>query len=171
MQPIHLAIGVAEGLVTAALLVFMNRVAPESITGIQPTSPVRSGIPTKATAIIMALALVCGGVLSWFASANPDGLEWSMFRTAGVEGLESTDGIHETLGKVQEATAFLPDYGFKVSEPEHGAVEVIAPAWPAVSAGTSLAGVVGGTISLTFAGLAGFILYLSKRRKRERKVT
>ncbi|MHB1357273.1 MAG: energy-coupling factor ABC transporter permease [Anaerolineae bacterium] len=169
MQPIHLAIGVVEGLVTAALLVFMHKVAPESLTGIQPITPARSGLPKKAIAIIAALALVCGGVLSWFASANPDGLEWAMVKTAGVEELESSAGIHETLGNVQETTAFLPDYGFRVNDPEHGAVEETVPAWPAVSAGTSLAGVVGGAITLAITGLAGFMLYLFKRRKRERE--
>jgi len=71
------------------------------------------------------------------------------------------------LGKVQEGTAFLPDYGFKVAEPASGAAEEAAPTWPAVSGGTSLAGVVGSAITLALAGLIGFLLYWSKRRKKE----
>jgi cobalt/nickel transport system permease protein len=167
MQPIHLAIGIVEGLVTAALLVFMNKVAPESVTGVQTVSAARAGLPAKAIAIVAVLALVCGGVLSWFASSYPDGLEWAMFRTAGVEELESTDGIHQTLGRVQEATAFLPDYGFKVSEEEGGAGEAEAT-WPTVSGGTTVAGVVGSTITLTIAALIGIVLYSSRRLKKER---
>ena len=167
MQPIHLAIGTVEGLITTALLVFMNRVAPESVTGVQTVPQAKAGLPTKAIAIVAVLALVCGGVLSWFASTYPDGLEWAMFKTAGVEELESTEGIHEALGKVQEGTAFLPDYGFKVAEPASGAAEEAASTWPAVSGGTSLAGVVGSAITLALAGLIGFALYWSKRRKKE----
>jgi cobalt/nickel transport system permease protein len=130
-------------------------------------SQTKAGLPTKAIAIVAVLALVCGGMLSWFASTYPDGLEWSMFKTAGVEELESTEGLHEALGKVQESTAFLPDYGFKVAEPAGGATEEAEPTWPAVSGGTSLAGVVGSAITLALAGLIGFVLYWSKRRRKE----
>ncbi len=171
MQPIHLAIGIVEGLITAALLVFMNKVAPESLTGVQavadarPGRPGLGGVPAKAIAIIAVLALVFGGVLSWFASAYPDGLEWAMFKTAGVEELESTAGVHETLGKVQESTAFLPDYGFKGNDSQ-GAAEEAGAAWPSVSAGTSVAGVVGSAMTLAVSGLIGYFLYWSKRRKK-----
>jgi len=62
MQPIHLAIGLAEGLVTAAVLGLVYGVAS-----------------TRKVAIAFALiALFTGGVLSQFASERPDGLEWSI---------------------------------------------------------------------------------------------
>lgn len=167
MQPIHLAIGAVEGLVTAALLLFMNRVAPESVTGIHAES--KPGFPKKAVTVIAALALVCGGALSWFASAYPDGLEWAMFRTAGVEELESPDGLHRTLGNVQEATAFMPGYAFKAAAPAGGEGEEAAPAWPAVDGGTTVAGIVGSAIVLAVAALVGLLLYLPKRRRKQRE--
>jgi len=37
----------------------------------------------------LTAAVVTGGVLSWFASSNPDGLEWAMFKTAGTEELDT----------------------------------------------------------------------------------
>lgn len=164
MQPIHLAIGAVEGLITAAVLVFMHRVAPESVTGLEAQAT-SAGMPRKAVAIIAALALLCGGILSWFASTHPDGLEWSMFKTAGEAELVGPAGIHDTLGEVQDATAFLPDYDFKGPEP--GAAEDgAAPAWPAVSGGTSVAGVVGSAITLALAGLVGLLLVLPRRRKK-----
>ena len=60
---------------------------------------------------------ITGGALSWFASANPDGLEWTMFHTSGKEELEAPEkGLHSMLGALQEKTAFLPDYSFKKAE-------------------------------------------------------
>jgi len=60
MQPIHLAIGIAEGIVTAAVLCFVYNTRP---------------IATVA----IATMLVC--VLSLFSSPYPDGLEWSIENT------------------------------------------------------------------------------------------
>lgn len=165
MQPIHLAIGVVEGLITAAVLVFLHRVQPESITGLNGSQPAVAGFPKKAIAIVAALALVVGGAMSWFASAYPDGLEWSMIKTAGTAELEAGSAIHDTLGSVQEATAFMPDYGFKASA--EGAAEEKAAQWPAVDAGTSVAGLVGSIATLAIAGLVGVLLYLPKRRKKQ----
>jgi cobalt/nickel transport system permease protein len=103
-------------------------------------------------------AVIIGGALSWFASADPDGLEWAMFRTSGQEELSVPGGVHTSLASVQEKTAFLPDYGFKKS----GMVEEPSAAWPAVDPGTSVSGLVGGLLVLFMAGLIGLVL---KRRK------
>ena len=69
------------------------------------------------TSLVIAVVLVGGG-LSWFASANPDGLEWSMEKTAGTAELEASNGIYNTLSEIQSKITFLPDYGFKTSENE-----------------------------------------------------
>ena len=85
-----------------------------------------------------------------------------MFRVSGQEELEApAGGIHETLAGVQEKTAFLPDYGFKAHAEEPAATEpeeATPEAWPAVSAGTSVSGIVGGLITLALAGLVGIAL-------------
>ena len=93
MQPIHLAIGLVEGLITAAVLVFV----------------------------------------SLFASASPDGLEWSMEKVAGTTELLADGRLYELAEKVQGLTALLPDYGFQASES---------------AAGTSFSGIVGGVAVL-----------------------
>ena len=66
-------------------------------------------------------------------------------------------------GAGREKTAFLPDYGFKSIEievkgtPAEETTPEPAP-WPAVNAGTSVAGIVGGLMTLVLSGLVGFVL-------------
>jgi hypothetical protein len=71
---------------------------------------------------LLVVTVVTGGALSWFASANPDGLEWSMFHTSGKEALEVADqGPYALAARLQEKTAFLPDYGFRKGEEQGSA--------------------------------------------------
>jgi cobalt/nickel transport system permease protein len=121
------------------------------------------------------MAVVTGGALSWLASANPDGLEWSMFRTSGKEELEAPpEGLHSLLAQFQQKTAFLPDYGFRPPENEKAKQEGqgethAAPAesepWPAVSAGTSASGLIGVAITMFLAGFIGFGLRRWQRKR------
>jgi cobalt/nickel transport system permease protein len=139
MLPIHLAIGLAEGLATAALVLFVHRAQPELLAA----AP--SGVPRRAAgrglvAAWGAAALLAGGVLSGFASTQPDGLEWSLAR-AGAEPALSVppQGVHATLHRLQQHLA----------------------AWPGASAeapATSLAGVVGGVVTLALVLAIGAAL-------------
>lgn len=168
MQPIHLAIGIVEGLVTAAVVGFVANARPE-VLDLAAGKAAPSGLSlAKVLAGLAVAAVLTGGMLSWFASAYPDGLEWSMAGVSGKEELESPEhGIHESLASLQEKTAFLPDYGFKAPESEPAAEAAgqaeAAPAWPAVEAGTSVSGLVGGGLTLLLAGVVGMLL---KRRAR-----
>ncbi len=166
MLPIHLAIGIVEGLITAAVVGFVWKARPELVTVAGDT--VSDAFSLRKVLIgLAAVAIVTGGALSWFASSNPDGLEWAMFKTSGSEELEVPEqGVHHSLAQFQEKTAFLPDYGFKTadSEPETAA-EAHTP-WPAVDQGTTVAGLVGGALTLFVAGLIGFGL---KRRRANAK--
>jgi cobalt/nickel transport system permease protein len=163
MLPIHLAIGIVEGLATAAVVVFVFKARPEILRSASLATPIGS-ISTKNIVIVFfALAVITGGGLSWFASSHPDGLEWSMAKTSGLEELESpSNRIHETLSGVQEKTAILPDYGFKTTASESSGGEPVAAenheAWPAVNAGTSVSGIGGGTLTLILAVVIGFVL-------------
>ena len=62
----------------------------------------------------------------------------------------------------------MPDYGFAetpaAEEADIEQPEEEAEAWPAVSAGTSVAGIVGGGIVLLLAVLIGMSLRLIQRR-------
>ncbi len=179
MQPIHLAIGIVEGLVTAALVAFVWKARPELVAPAASADPaVRPASVRPVLATFAVLALVTGGFLSWFASAHPDGLEWSMGRTSGKEELEApAGGVHGKLAALQEKTAFLPDYDFKSGD--NAAAEAASPgqpapaeanepeeqpeSWPAVSAGNSLSGILGGAIVLALAGMIGLSLRFFRR--------
>jgi cobalt/nickel transport system permease protein len=102
MQPIHLAIGIAEGIATAAILCFVHKMRPEIIE----RSPSNSVIATFAIA-----ALIAGGALSIFASSNPDGLEWALEKAAIAMEFGEKEPIK---------TAFMPDYNFINDEEDFG---------------------------------------------------
>lgn len=166
IQPIHLAIGVVEGVVTAAVVTFVWRARPEILE--QAAAGKAYGnisIKKVVTGIIIA-TIVAGGILSWFASTNPDGLEWSMFKTAGKTELEASGRIHEAFSEIQGKTVILPDYNLKEDDTnKKNQREETATA--SVYAGTSLSGLAGGALTLILAALAGFIVSLVKRKQRK----
>ena len=163
MQPIHLAIGIVEGLVTAAVVSFVWKARPEIINAAEHSVPIGKIDMKKILLGLVVAAVIAGGALSWFASSNPDGLEWAMFKTSGKEELESHETVHTSLSGIQEKTSFLPDYGFKKSEPAEAEPEAdVKTSWPAIDAGTSVSGLIGGTLTLLIVVLIGLGL---KRRK------
>ena len=175
MLPIHLAIGVAEGLATAALLLFLRRARPELLdaTVAVPAARPAHGRPLRPLLKALAVAtLLTAGMLSWFASGQPDGLEWSVARAAGsAEPPAPATGVHAMLAAAQQRTALLPDYALPTATAPAAAAPVAPPearsappAWPDVNAGTTLAGVVGGLVTLGLVLAVGFGL----RRRRAR---
>jgi len=166
MQPIHLAIGIVEGLVTAAVISFVWKARPEILEKVSLNQPLGNLSLKKVMIGLAAAAILTGAVLSWFASSHPDGLEWSMFKTSGKEELETSDKIHQTMAGIQSKTAFLPDYGFKTSESQ-APVEDAEGKWPAVSGGTSLSGLVGGSMTLLLAVFMGFIINVTNKVRKK----
>ncbi len=151
MQPIHLAIGLIEGLITAAVLCFVYESRPELLRDVDCSdSAVSAKRSLKATiAVLAVVALLVGGGLSLLASGNPDGLEWALFGNA-EEGYAENMGLAEaafgvsrkaaaTAAAIQEPSSFLPDYAFPDSDS---------------AVGTSVSGVVG---SAMVAGVAVLI--------------
>lgn len=151
MQGIHLAIGLVEGIVTAAVVSFVLRVRPD-IIGEDVQNSSKKGNRT-IIAGFLAAALVLGGIVSLFASANPDGLEWSIGKVTGAE-LQGNSQVHQALEKAQEKTAILPDYGFKNASETGGE-----------ATGTVVSGIVGSGITLGVIVLIGFVIKYLKRRK------
>lgn len=165
MLPIHLAIGIVEGLATVAVIAVVARARPEALFAAS-TGHASENLRPVLVGLVIA-AVVMGGLASWFASTHPDGLEWSIAKVSGKEDVSVTQtSVHKRLAEVQEKTAFLPGYGFKAVEseatPEERATPKTEP-WPTVSAGTSLSGVIGGLITLGLACLAGFLLRSGSR--------
>ncbi len=160
MQPIHLAIGIVEGFVTAGVIGYVRAARPEILDSSASSTPLASGISLRNVLIgFVALAIVTGGVLSWFASAHPDGLEGSIGKITGKGELPGQEhGIAAAAKSLQEKTAFLPDYGFKPPASEPKAKKEEAPSWPNVDAGTSVSGLIGGVLVLAVAfGIGGAI--------------
>jgi len=166
MQPIHLAIGIVEGFVTAAIINYVRSARPEILEGMAVSRPLGAEVSLKKVmATFVVLAVVTGGALSWFASTHPDGLEWSIEKVTGRGELpEAEHGIAPVLKGIQEWTAFLPDYNFKPAgnEPKK---EEAAPAWPGIETGTSMAGLIGAGIVLGMIMLIGMGIRSFRRRE------
>ena len=160
MQPIHLAIGLVEGLVTAAVLVFVYESRPELLMDVDAAGTATGKRSLKATlAILAVVVVVVGGGLSLLASSNPDGLEWALFgnEDANVENMgldEDNFGVEskaaETAGSIQESTSFLPDYAFPDDD---------SPA------GTTVSGLVGSAIVAAISVLLAFAFGFFRKKK------
>ena len=166
MQPIHLAIGLVEGLITAAVLNFVYAARPALVQEAhgqdQAALPAGKGSLKATVAVLAAVAVVTGGALSLLASGNPDGLEWALFGNAEAGYSENmaldeedyglTSGLADGAAAVQEKTALLPDYGFAGGES---------------AAGTSASGLIGvalvAAVSVGVCALGGFF-----RRKKQK---
>ena len=163
MQPIHLAIGMVEGAVTAGIVNYVNRVRPEILESMADLRPLDSSVSMRKIMVtFVVLAMMTGAVFSWFASTHPDGLEWSIEKITGQSELrEAEHGIVPFLKGIQEKTAFFPDYTFRSPEPE---TDENAPAWPGIDGGTSAAGLIGGAIVLGAVALIGAGIRFLRRR-------
>lgn len=160
MQPIHLAIGIIEGLITVAVIEFVARAEPGLLQRSAPAAASAVAVsPRRAVAGLAILAVIVGGFVSWMASAEPDGLEWSIARITGEPELAApADGAHGAAARLQESVALLPDYAFPVANgvPIHAHEE--SSGWIAPDAATTVSGLLGGALTLLIAGLAGWAL-------------
>jgi cobalt/nickel transport system permease protein len=162
MQPIHLAIGVVEGLVTVAVVTFVCQARPEILGTTLEARPIGEH-PVRAIVVaFLAAAILTGGGVSWFASKNPDGLEWAIARVTGKEDLKGPEqGLHGALAAVQETTAFMPDYTFK--KPAGVTIQGPKPQGEqdreeGSRLGASTAGIIGTLLTLVFAFGSGIAL-------------
>lgn len=148
MQPIHLAIGLVEGIVTGGILTFVWKSRPELLDSVQEST---AGVPVKKTVVILAVAalLVAGG-LSLGASGLPDGLEWAMEKTAGAAELEAEGPVMDAVAELQAHTALMADYSAPVESE---------------AASTSIAGVVGSVMTFMLAGAVGSVIVVVKKKR------
>jgi cobalt/nickel transport system permease protein len=162
MLPIHGAIGIVEGLATAAIVLFLRRARPDLLD----VGPPAALSMRPLLRLVAVAALLTGGVLSWFASTQPDGLEWSAAHAGGAETVPTPQqGLHARLAGLQQQLAWLPGYDLPGAADAAAPTDAPAPAaWPDVKPGTSLAGVVGGVVTLALVTVVGFAL----RRRRSR---
>ncbi|MEA4915620.1 MAG: energy-coupling factor ABC transporter permease [Christensenella sp.] len=153
MQPIHLAIGLVEGLVTGAILVFVYQARPELLESALNRKKMERSVPVRKFVVGALIAtIVVAGVLSLAASAHPDGLEWSIGRVTGSEELTASGPVYKIVEWIQSKTAVMPDYS-------------TGAASSAVS--TSSAGPIGGGIVLALAAGTAFVISRSKKKQTE----
>lgn len=101
MMPIHLVIGACEGVATGLVLMFVLKNSPSLIYG-DVDAQASTASSRRRTLIVFAVAAVVLAVaFTWIASANPDGLEWSIERITGSPELAPAS---------TPVTAVIPDY-------------------------------------------------------------
>lgn len=152
MQPIHLAIGFIEGLITSAVLCFVYDARPELLWGIGKEN--RSGkgrLSIKKTmAIFGVLTIVIAGGFSLLASSLPDGLEWSIKRLTGNTEVNASGSIYHLANKIQETLSIFPDYKWKSSN---------------AIVGTSISGIIGGVIVVAFCVSCCYLVRIFRKKK------
>lgn len=154
MQPIHLAIGLVEGFITAAVIGYLFNQREDLHYDVFYSQNLESDSEKNLNrnwskrifGLVFLVTLLLGGVMSHFASSNPDGLEWSVEKTSlgVVEKTIETTVVKESLESVQTKVAILPDYDFKEGVESGG-----------VLTGTSTAGILGSLLTLAMACLMG----------------
>lgn len=143
MLPIHLVIGIGEGLATAAVLYFVQRYKPELLLQEQKPGTVSAPVRNFGKVILAfaILALFFGISFSWMASSAPDGLEWSIANVTGNPELteSSVSTAYAITRGIQKSTALMPDYD------------------------TSFAGIIGGILVVTVTlGVTSLLRYKKK---------
>lgn len=152
MQPIHLAIGLVEGIATAGVVSFIWKTRPEILDIVLNEQPLGNLKIINIVIVFIAATLTIGGVLAWYSSHHPDGLEWSIEKVTGSPELEvPSQKLYSDLATIQQKTSFLPDYGLRNDASMNNAPEE-------KRTGTTVSGLLGGLLVLTCALIIGFLL-------------
>jgi cobalt/nickel transport system permease protein len=164
MQPIHLAIGVVEGVVTVAILSFLRKARPEIVPWPIAGGAMAGRPGSKVLSVVLVCSLITAGVLSVFASKNPDGLQWSIARITGETELKAPGvGVHAALAEMQKRSAWFSGYAVGKSAAIGAGAGAGAGREKRMEAGTGVAGMVGTILTLLFAFFAGVLLKKKKR--------
>lgn len=150
MLPIHLAIGLVEGIITAVVVSYVYKENALMVDHALMNQSFTKLDYKKLVTVFIVLTIIIGGGLSLYASSHPDGLEWSIGGVTGNTEIEAKGKVKEALSKVQETTAFLPDYNFSGSDSHLG---------------VSTSGIAGGAMTLIVIGVIGYVA--SKKNKNE----
>ncbi|MCX8035705.1 MAG: energy-coupling factor ABC transporter permease [Candidatus Sumerlaeia bacterium] len=171
MLGIHFPIGLVEGVVTAAVVQYVWAIRPGVVENGRGLSESAAGRGALAPVVIsfLAFAVLTGGVLAWFASEHPDGLEWAVAQVRGGEHTGAESPV-PALERLQQKTALMPDYDFprRGEDPSApaGVADEAAAAIP-VNVGTSVAGLLGAAITLALTTLIAAALYRFRPRSRD----
>ena len=172
MIGVHLLIGLCEGAVTFAVIAYLRRARPE-LMGLEPADAHATASRPGYGAVMASLlvtALLLAGVVSWFASTLPDGLEWSYREHrygAAKTTVDNPSPIVAAVDRWQSRWSPMTDYSRRETPLGQLAANQNAEspsAWPNPDGWRSLAGVLGTIVTLG-------ILYAASRWMRNAKHT
>ena len=143
MVTIHLLIGIVEGVITVGSYKLIKSYSLKYIDNTSKTVKPYFGL--------LGISLIIASVLSLFASENPDGLEWSVFKITGsnAEPASVSGKIHAFFAYIQEHTAFLPGYNFHNGQ---------------TPGGTSFSGIIGAIVTIIVAVSVGYLINKVSKR-------
>jgi len=166
MVGVHLIIGAVEGVITFAVVAYLRRVRPAAL-GLEAPPGTGEGLNRKAVAVsLVVTALLLAGVVSWFASSHPDGLEWSYLEHnyGGTEAaVRPPSPTIAAVDEFQSRYSPMPDYSGRAADlgavaPESEPEEAAEDAWPNVNGWGSLAGLTGTALTLLIVYALSIIL-------------
>ncbi len=156
MIGVHFLVGFIEGLITVAVLGYLQQVRPDVV---MDSLPGKVRLSRKAVLVtLVVLSVIVGAGLSLLASDNPDGLEWSYAERPDQPdfnpAVSNEDSRISAVDDFQSKYALLPDYSARGSK-----LGTVAQQEADISAGwTSFAGVVGSAATMAFVWLAARVL-------------
>ena len=156
MLGVHFLVGFVEGLITIAVLAYLQQVRPDVVVD---SLPGKVRLSKKAVLTTLAvLTVVIGGGLCLLASGMPDGLEWSYadrpdqpdFKAA----VSNSDPAIVAVDDFQSRYSPLPDYSIRTSKLGRTTEQQVE-----VGAGwTSFAGVLGSAVTMLLIWLTAWVL-------------
>jgi cobalt/nickel transport system permease protein len=156
MLGVHFLLGLIEGLITVAVLGYLQQVRPDVVMG-RLSGKIR--LSRKAVLVTLAVfTLVVAAGLSLVASGLPDGLEWSYAERPDQPGFQpivsNADSSVAGVDDFQSKYSLLPDYSVRTSR--FG--EVLEEESETAAGWTSFAGVVGSLLTMALIWLTARIL-------------
>ncbi|MEG1642444.1 MAG: energy-coupling factor ABC transporter permease [Synergistaceae bacterium] len=153
MVPVHIVIGIVEGIITGAVLTYIYKTKKEYLYIEQPAQTTQTpSNTTKIKSVIIISTIITAGILSLYASQNPDGLEWAVAKTTNDKELTTTSTAHQQSEKITEKIAIMPDYALKSGNHTEATQ-------------TATAGITGSIITIILTILTGYIIRKTKKCK------
>jgi len=156
MIGVHFLVGFIEGLVTVAVLAYLQQLRPDIVADSLPGTVRLSKNVVLAT--LLFLAVLTGAGLSLLASDLPDGLEWSYAERPDQPEFQTIVSNPDTritaVDDLQSKYSLMPEYSVRASK--HG--DVTGEQANAGAGWTSFAGIFGSAATMAVIWLTAWML-------------
>jgi len=156
MIGVHFLVGLIEGLITVAVLGYIQQVRPDIVVDSLP-GKVRLSRKAVLITLLVFTIITCAG-LSLLASDLPDGLEWSYAERPDQPDFKAAVSNEDpriiAVDNLQSKYSLMPDYSIRTPASAEAAQQEseISAGW------TSFAGVVGSGATMAVIWLTAWIL-------------